>query len=174
MPVWQALRWLSHLPCPSFIVFLWFWSTFFTMGVAFVEQFANPFLGLHKILILLLFWVPLLSRAQDILFTSRGLFFFEGIATFLCIGSAVPRLTRMNNVLSLPCRGSVYKHSSQVHLRDKVSELLSLCANTTKYWPSIFKLTQILNNFMISQLDFTWEPSVDKCLWEPNIYYKEF
>lgn len=85
MPVWQALRWLSHLPCPSFIVFLWFWSTFFTMGVAFVEQFANPFLGLHKILILLLFWVPLLSRAQDILFTSRGLFFLKGLLHFCAL-----------------------------------------------------------------------------------------
>lgn len=83
MPVWQALRWLRHLPCPSFIVFCDSDQHIFTMRVAFVEQFANPFLGLHKILILLLFWVLLLSSTQDILFTSRGLLFWRDCYIFV-------------------------------------------------------------------------------------------
>ena len=91
-PVGQALHWLRHLPCPSLIVFCDSDQHIFflTVGVAFVEQFANPFLGLHKILILLLLWVPLLSRTQNILFTSRSIF-WRG-CYILCLDQLFPRL----------------------------------------------------------------------------------
>lgn len=109
--------------------------------------------------LLLLHNLPILSwdlnfamlMQNSAVYLLQGTFFFWRSCYILSSGSAVLRVTRMNNVLSLPCRGSVSKHSSQVHPRDGVSEIL--CANTTKYWHNTFKLTQVFNNFTMNQ---TW------------------
>lgn len=154
-PVWQALHWLRHLPCPSLIVFCdsdKHFFFFFYHECCFCWTICQSFSGsAQDFNSAAPLGATLIQSSEHFIYFKEH--FLKGLLHFV-LGSAVPKVTEWIMSCLCPAKAQFVSTVLKYIPGMGASEFLLLCTNITTYWHSIFKLTQILNNFMISQAWF--------------------